>query len=295
MPKFALTTLLILVAVAETFAEEPVETSVLRVMTFNVRYGTADDGPNAWEHRKDLLIDTIKEAAPDILGTQECLDFQATYIVAQLPEYDWFGRGREADGSGEHMAVFFRKSILKPIQSGHFWLSETPDTPGSMSWNTACTRMVTWMRFTHLPTGTEIEYYNTHLDHRSALARLNGAQLIAKRLSEAARDTPLILTGDFNCGGGQAEPWHCLINGGMNDAWDNCGTRTGPATTWCGFEAPTDAHDRRIDWILIRGPLQAISVHTLTTNIDGRYPSDHFPVIATLRLENATVSTAPAP
>lgn len=260
----------------------------LRVMSFNVRYGTANDGPNSWEHRKDILIDTIRDASPDVIGTQECLDFQAAYVVEQLPAYEWFGVGREADGSGEHMAVLYRKDLLRPLDMGHFWLSETPDTPGSMSWSTACTRMVTWLRFEHVPSGVQFTFYNTHLDHRSSMARLEGARLIAARLEELAPEEPIVLTGDFNCAGGTSEPWHCLSDAGMADAWENCARRSGPATTWCGFSGPDETEGRRIDWVLTRGPIQTIETTILTTNSEGRYPSDHLPVLATVRIDART-------
>lgn len=286
---------LIIVFAAVSVASVAADSFDLRVMTFNVRYGTAEDGPNAWEHRKDLLIKTIADAAPDVIGTQECLDFQAQYIVEQLTEYAWFGVGREADGSGEHMAVFYRKSLLEPIESGHFWLSESPDTPGSMSWNTACTRMVTWLRFRHLPSATVVHFYNTHLDHRSAPARVKGVQLIASRLAELEPGVPLVLTGDFNCVGGASDPWQALADAGMVDAWVNCGERSGPAGTWCGFMAPEANSDRRIDWILVRGPVEVLEISTLTHNENGRFPSDHFPVCATVRVGIPAASLTEAP
>lgn len=266
----------------------------LRVMSFNVRFGTADDGPDSWEHRKDILVDTIRKASPDVIGTQECLDFQANYIVEKLPEYTWFGIGREADGSGEHMAVLYRKDLLQPLDSGHFWLSETPEVPGSMSWETSCTRMVTWLKFEHVPSSKTFTFYNTHLDHRSVPARLEGARLIAQRLSELDSTEPIILTGDFNCPAVVSEPWTCLRDAGMVDAWENCPERVGPPGTWRGFKKPVETPDNRIDWILTRGPLQPVNIEALMDNVDGRFPSDHLPVIATLRLSVPAATEAGA-
>jgi hypothetical protein len=102
---------------------------------------------------------------------------QAEYIAAQLPEYHWIGIGREADGGGEMSAVFYRKALLNPVAADHFWLSETPDTPGSRSWDTACTRMATHVRFWHRETHLFFDCYNTHMDHESEAARVNGAKI----------------------------------------------------------------------------------------------------------------------
>src|SRR5687767_10854722 len=117
----------------------------LRVMSFNIRYGTAKDGPNHWNLRKDFVIETIKAFKPDLLGTQETEGFQRDYLAEKLPEYTTIGVGRD-DGAekGEMMAIYIRKERFDVIASGHFWLSETPDVIGSKSWDTSLPRMVTW-------------------------------------------------------------------------------------------------------------------------------------------------------
>ena len=153
----------------------------LTVMTFNVRYGSANDGGNAWPHRKETLVAAIREYAPDLLGLQECLDFQAAYIVAQLPEYGWFGLGRRTDGTGEMTPILYRKARFFPVNTGHFWLSETPDLPGSKSWKSSLPRIATWGRLYDPAAEQFIHFINTHFDHRSASARLESAKLIAQR------------------------------------------------------------------------------------------------------------------
>lgn len=119
----------------------------LVVMSFNIRYGTARDGENSWPKRRDIVVQTIQRDSPDVVGLQECLAFQADYLVAEMPEYRWIGVGREPDGGGEYSAVLYKKKILQPIETGNFWLSETPDVPGTSSWNSANTRMATWAKF----------------------------------------------------------------------------------------------------------------------------------------------------
>ena len=113
----------------------PMGAQTLRVMTFNVRYPSPDDGPNRWDFRSDLLVDTIRDKAPDLFGTQELFYEQGRYIVEKLHGYTWFGISRRGNREDEHMGVFYRTESLRLVESGNFWLSETPEAPGSMSWN----------------------------------------------------------------------------------------------------------------------------------------------------------------
>jgi len=119
----------------------------LRVMTFNVRYPNPGDGANVWPARRDLLVEVIRSRRPDLVGTQELYYEQGQYIVEKLPEYAWFGLSRRGNHEDEHMGVFYRKNRLRVIDSGDFWLSATPEKPGSISWNMSLPRMVTWAQF----------------------------------------------------------------------------------------------------------------------------------------------------
>jgi endonuclease/exonuclease/phosphatase family metal-dependent hydrolase len=252
----------------------------LRVMSFNVRYPSKDDGPNLWELRRDLLVTTIRDKAPDLLGTQELFYEQGQYIVGKLPDYAWFGVSRRGNREDEHMGVFYKKDRLKLVDSGNFWLSETPDTPGSMSWDVTLPRMVTWGLFELA--GKRFYYYNTHFAHRQqdAEARLRSAQLIADRIAKLPPEVPFILTGDFNSPAG-GEPYKALT-GALKDAWTSTEKRAGPEGTFNGFQGR--ATGPRIDWILFRGPFRVVEAETITRNDNGRYPSDHFPVFSVLEL-----------
>lgn len=267
------------IGVSMTSAEAQ-QQETLRIMSFNVRYGTADDGDNAWEQRKDILVNTIREYAPDIVGTQECLDFQADYVCQQLPEYAWFGMGREFNGTGERMAILYRREVLSPIETGNFWLSEDPGRPGSRAWETACPRMTTWARFYHHRARAFFRFFNTHLDHRSEPARVNGSKLLLERVRAVDPAECVIVTGDFNAVAGTSESWQVLVGDHLKDAWDAAAERVGPPLTWSAFSAPVEGVDRRIDWILFRGALTALKCETVLYNEAGRYPSDHYPVFA---------------
>jgi endonuclease/exonuclease/phosphatase family metal-dependent hydrolase len=254
----------------------------LPVMTFNVRYGTADDGPNAWELRKDLVVETIRSREPHVLGLQECLKFQADYIAAQMPEYDHFGAGREANGGGERMEIFYRPDMFVPLETGNFWLSETPDVPGSRSWKSANVRMATWARFRHVGSGRQFMYLNTHLDHRSEEARVEASKMLAAWAKNAPEGLPVVITADFNATAEQSLPWEILTEP-LVDAWTIAAERAGPPVTWSAFRAPSD-EVRRIDWILASPGVSVSVCETLTYNADGRYPSDHYPVFARLEM-----------
>jgi endonuclease/exonuclease/phosphatase family metal-dependent hydrolase len=252
----------------------------LRVMTFNVRYPAKSDGPDVWELRRDLLVDTIRRNKPDIFGTQELFQFQGQYIVENLSDYVWFGRSRRGNQEDEHMGVFYREDRLKLIESGDYWLSETPEEPGSMSWNVSLPRMVTWGLFEDTTTARRFYFFNTHFAHRREdnEARVQSARVIAERLRKLPQDATIILTGDFNTDAG-SEPYKALT-GVLQDAWASVQKPQGPTGTFHGFKGqPGKA---RIDWILYRGAVSPVSVETVTHNVDGRYPSDHFPVLAAL-------------
>jgi creatinine amidohydrolase len=256
----------------------------LRVMSFNLRHGKGKDGDNSWEFRKGTLVGAIKASNPDIMGVQECLDFQAEYLACEFPQYKWIGRGREKDGSGEMSAIFYRADKLNALDQGHFWISETPDVPGSRSWGTSCTRMATWVRL-ESKEGVKFLHINTHLDHVSEEARVQGAQLLARQMPILSQGAPAILTGDFNAGGGTSEAWKVLTEKcGLVDAWDVAAERKGPAKTFGSFKAPTDEPGDRIDWIMLLGKITSRSCETVLYNENGRYPSDHYPVSAVLDL-----------
>ena len=270
-----LLTCLLLVA-ANARADDAVQP--LRVMAFNVRVPVDADGPDRWEARRDLLVDTIRDARPDVMATQELVTSQGEYIVTALPGYAWFGRGRrgtQGDAGDEHMGVFYRRDALRLAGSGDFWLSDTPEISGSISWGNLFPRMVTWGLFERVADGRRFYLLDTHLPYRDedGPARVRSAQAILHWLSTLPADIPVILVGDFN-DTPDSETYRTLV-AGLQDAWWEAPVRDGPEGTFHGFK---DVPGKRIDWILHRG-LRPVRASTLTVHDDGRYPSDHFPVL----------------
>jgi endonuclease/exonuclease/phosphatase family metal-dependent hydrolase len=257
----------------------PAAAQDLRVMTFNVRLPTDGDGPNRWPYRRDLAARVIRQHQPDVIGTQELFAEQGDDLVARLPDYAWFGTGRRGGRGDEHMGVFYRRDRLRVVESGDFWLSDTPDVPGSITWGNVLPRMVTWALFERIADRRRFYLFNTHLPHREQdeEARVRGVEAIMQRVRTLPRDVAVVVIGDFNTGPTGRE--HAVLTAELQDAWTTAPTRKGPAETFHGF---TGKPDRRIDWIFCRD-LQARHVQTITTHDAGRYPSDHFPVFALLR------------
>ncbi len=250
----------------------------LRVMAFNVRVPVEADGPDRWEARRDLLVRTIRDARPDVVATQELVAAQGEYIVGALPGYAWFGSGRrgaQGDAGDEHMGVFYRRDALRLVESGDFWLSDTPDVPGSISWGNLYPRMVTWGLFERAGDGRRFYLLDTHLPYREqdGPARVRSAQAILRWIATLPADVPVVLAGDFN-DAPDSETYRTLA-GELRDAWTGAPARDGPDGTFHGFKG---VPGKRIDWILHRG-LQPRRATTLTGQAGGRYPSDHFPVL----------------
>lgn len=252
----------------------------LKVMSFNVRTMTGKDGPNGWDHRRDLFADTIRKMGPDVIGTQELYKEQGDDTVERLPEYTWFGRDRYGEHRDEHMGIFYRKDRVKIVESGDFWLSDTPDKVASITWGNIFPRMVNWALFERLSDHKRFYLLDTHFPYRDQDedARSRSAHEIAAWIAKLPANVPVILAGDFNTG--PESETHAALTASLKDAWDSAPKREGPTETFHNF---TGKATKRIDWILYRG-VKATSVTTITTSRDGRYPSDHFPVQADFEL-----------
>ncbi len=261
----------------------------LRVMSFNIRYGTAADGPNHWDKRKEWLAETISHFQPDLLGTQETLAFQRDFLASQLTNYDAFGVGREDGGEkGEMTAIFFLRDRFEKLAGGHFWLSETPEVIGSRGWDAALPRMVSWvkLRDRQATAGNPLLFANTHFDHMGEKARENSATLIRQQLSELGAECDIVLTGDFNASEGSL-PYRNLFSSQpklleLVDTFRVANPqRGGEEGTFSGFKAQSSTSGR-IDWIAASKKFVIQEAGIDRTSKDGRTPSDHFPVTAIL-------------
>lgn len=277
--RLLLTTLLMFLAAAGGEANAASHPASLRIMTFNVRTTLGvDDGPEAWPNRRDLFVATIRKAHPDLFGTQELTEVQADYVARQLPQYRWFGIDRRGGHSDEHMGIFYRADRLQLLDMGNFWLSDTPDVVGSDTWNTPFPRMVTWGRFEDRTSGRQFYLFNTHFPYRDEdePARTKAARVLLSKIGAIAGTAPVVLTGDFNTT--PVSEAYALIANGMTDVRKAAPSVRGPDETFHDFKGKAD---ERIDWIFERG-FEPLSDTTVTTHGGALYPSDHFPVLATL-------------
>ncbi len=274
----------ILVALVLTYGPQP-EGQPLTVMSFNIRYGTADDGENSWPQRRELVFDVIREHDPDVLGTQEALRFQLDEIRAAVPGYGEFGVGRD-DGreAGEYAAILYKADRFEVSESGTFWFSDEPEAVGSIGWGAHLPRICTWARLTEKDSGRAFYVFNVHLDHQSQESRERSAELLMERIGARAHADPVLVTGDFNAGeenpamryllgAGESEP-----DIGLRDSFRLAHPEAVEVGTFNGFEGRTAGP--KIDAVLVSGTWTVESAAIVRTSADGRYPSDHFPVMA---------------
>ncbi|HYC99793.1 MAG TPA: endonuclease/exonuclease/phosphatase family protein [Phycisphaerales bacterium] len=289
---------------------EPAGPEPLSVMSFNIRYGTANDGEDRWEKRRGLVMDVIKAHDPDVIGLQEALRFQIDEIRAAMPGYAEVGVGRDDGKSkGEFSAVLYRAgrlSLAAPDAGGTFWLSDTPEKVASRTWGNGITRVCTWARLREAD-GREFVVYNTHLDHQSEPSRRKSVELIASRIEKRDVRVPVILTGDFNTGegspsirfvtgqaasaaGGGVDGWKGLVDTFRVIHPDERNVRTFHAFKGVGDTTgkggPQGALTEKIDFVFVDTGWEVLDAAIDRTQRQGRYPSDHFPVVARVRMKS---------
>ena len=246
----------------------------IKVMSFNVLV-SQNDNVNNWGQRKVAALNMLNEEKPTILGLQEATLPQVNYLAENLPQYGWVGIGRE-DGlnSGEFMAIFYLKDEVELLDSGTFWLSETPDTP-SMGWDAACKRTCTWTKLKMKKTGTEFAYLNTHLDHVGKQAQRNGLALMVERCAQIVpKGMTAFVTADFNAT--TDDPIFEPLKADMLDARETA-PETDRRGTFNGFD---NLQNVVIDHIFYRGA-EAHTFRVLDKFYGAPYISDHYPVVMT--------------
>ncbi|MBX3413993.1 MAG: endonuclease/exonuclease/phosphatase family protein [Pirellulales bacterium] len=267
-----------------TAASAAAEPATLTVMSYNLRYASPKP-PNSWPERRPAAKAMLEKFAPDLIGTQEGLYAQLKDLEADLPGFDQIGLGREGGSRGEFMAIFYRTERFEPLEYDHFWLSDTPEVIGSATWGNSVRRMVTWVRFLDRGTSREFYFVNTHFDHMSQKSREKSAELLLERLKKLDDKLPVIVVGDFNAVAESNKAYDTLVaDGYLTDTWKVAQEKGKPISTFHNYRGPRE-DGSRIDWILTRGPVTTLSSEVVTFELNGQYPSDHFPVIAKLRFD----------
>lgn len=269
-------------------AYEVIRNCPLTCATMNIRYDNKDDRKKGlgWDERKTRVADYVRENMPDIIGMQEVLHHQAEDLKRMLPEYTLIGVGRE-DGKkkGEYAALWYKTSLFELIESGHFWLSETPDVAGSMGWDAACTRMATWARLRNRRNGKTLLLLNTHMDHVGQTARRKGAELILQRLKKIVHEgESVVVTGDLNVSE-RDDAYQQLTNDTqlpLADTFKQTSHHYGVDYTWHGFNRVPEGEREKIDFILTSRNIDVLSTTILPVDKE-KMASDHCFLIATLR------------
>ena len=273
-------------------------TDIIKVMSFNIRVDTFLDGLNRWSNRRQMVCDTLADNAPDVIGLQEALDHQVRQIQHALPQYGNYAAGRN-DGKqkGESCAIFYRKDRFDLDDCGTFWFSDTPARPGSKDWGNIWPRICTWVHLVEKDTGTGFYVYNVHLDVFSQNSRQRSVELLAKRVASRQTADPFVVVGDFNMS---------LDNPAMQylqnlqyqtpyprmvDAWQSIHPATPAGGTRHGFRGGTSGP--QIDHIPVGEGARAVQANIDRRQVNGRYPSDHFPVIAEILLSSSAKGLPP--
>jgi len=265
---------------ATTNYSQPIQNNELKIMTFNIRYGTANDGENSWMYRKDNVVETIMNFNPALFGLQEALQLQIDEILKQMSNYTYIGAGRD-DGksAGEYSCIFYFKNRFDVDSSGTFWFSDTPNIVASKSWGNNITRICTWVLFRDKISKKLFYMFNVHLDHESQPSREKSAELLVKKINQ--KTLPIILSGDFNCGDDNATIKTILENG-LIDSYRKLHEKKPDEGTFNSFKGETNGD--KIDFIFVTKEFEIKRSEIIRTNFNGKFPSDHFPVTTILKL-----------
>ncbi|MFP4489197.1 MAG: endonuclease/exonuclease/phosphatase family protein [Bacteroidales bacterium] len=260
-----------------------------KVISLNIRYDNPADAPNDWPSRKDFIVSFLQEEFPSVFGLQEALWHQYAYIDSCLTGYESVAAGRD-DGirKGEMTPVFYRSDLLKQLNSGTFWLSETPEIPGSKGWGAVLPRIVTWVQLEEKQTGKTFYFFNTHYSHMSDSARLMSSEIILNKVKEIAGGSSFMLAGDFNMRPG-SKAYATLTGNGSEDALiidSYAVSETGPAGldyTFNGFR--DEEGEGRIDYIFVSPDIRVLSHNTPGPKSENLFLSDHWPVVVKVKLD----------
>lgn len=269
--------LLALTCLSQIFAQE------MRVASFNIRLKTNSDVGNLWDDRKDAVCNLIQFHEFDIFGIQEGFIEQVCDMQERLTDYSYVGVGRD-DGAekGEHSAIFYNKNRFKMLKNGTFWLSDTDTQKPNKGWDAALPRICTWGIFEDRTNGKKFIFMNTHFDHIGVVARRESAKQILSKAKEFAKDLPLILTGDFNIDE-KNEAYFTLANSGIvQDAYELAPLKYIPNSTFNGW-GKSLKEQGRIDHIFTTKAFKVLKFGILTDTYMGKFPSDHFPIVAVLK------------
>lgn len=260
----------------------------LTMATYNMRNdNNTEDAKNGngWKQRYPVIASMVRFHGFEIFGTQECLYHQLKDLQTLLRGYQYVGIGRD-DGkqAGEYSAIFYEAARFKVLDKGNFWLSETPDKP-SLGWDaTCCNRICTWAYFEDKQSGKKFYVFNTHYDYQKDLARNESSKLILRKIKAIAGGKPVVFMGDLN--GGNDSEWYKRLAEStlLKDTYREAKDPFVNNGTFNSFGKNLDSDDI-IDHIFVTQDFSVKKWGILSDSYHGKYPSDHFPVMAVIALK----------
>lgn len=262
------------------------EAPEITVMSYNIRFDNPGDGINAWPNRSDYVAEMMGEKyRADIIGVQEALKHQITELHEMLPGYSWAGVGRD-DGrdTGEFSPILYNGERFELLATNTFWLSEIPNMPGSKSWDAAITRVATWAKFRDQNSDHEFYVLNTHFDHVGEQARIESSKMIEEFVAGIEGNLPVIVTGDLNVQ--ESSEAYSILAGSphLRDArYASQTEHEGPTASFSNWKELREAGSR-IDYIFVNDKVDVLTHRILDDRYDGRFPSDHLPVLSEIVL-----------
>lgn len=260
--------------------DAPGAAAPIRFMTFNIRFDTVLDAAsgNRWSDRDASALETVRNQQPDVVGFQEALKSQLADLSAGLPGYRGVGKPRDVGDTAEYVPLFFDIARFELEGQGDFWLSPTPDVEGSRGWDTDVPRHCTWARLKDRRSGTRFAAFNTHLDVKGELARLEAAKLIVTRIA-VAPGLPSVTLGDFNAPE-DSDPLGIFRAAGFRDSYREIHPHATDVQTIHHYNQRSGS--KKIDYIMCDRHWRVLRADIIRDEARGRLPSDHFPVMADL-------------
>lgn len=276
-----------------TAAIATVMQSPIRVMSYNIRSCRASSGETVWTERREDVLNVVQANQPDVVGLQEPHHRQLAFLRDQLVPYRFVGRGRnDGNHEGEITAIGFNQQRFRLIDRETFWLSETPQTSGSVGWDAKYPRTVTNVTLHDNVSGTIFDVFNTHLDHEGDRARIEGARLLYKKAALASQENPVLITGDFNAAE-SSKTYEVMLEGPSSnqlfyDAKDvSALNQQTPSVTYSGDGTYGSIENGvKIDHIFVTPHWNVLSHGVLSYKGADRYPSDHLPLVASVMIKS---------
>lgn len=255
----------------------------IRFMTFNIRFDNVLDAAagHGWADRVKSVVETVRGEAPDVVGFQEALKSQLADLTSALRGYHGVGKPRDVGETAEYVPLFFATDRFRLEENGDFWLSPTPEVEGSRGWDTDVPRHCTWARLKDENSGRRLAVFNTHLDVKGVLARLEAAKLISARISPAP-EVPAVVLGDFNAVE-DSEPLDALRSSGLRDTFRDLYPEAKDVQTVHHYLEFSGSH--KLDYIMCDRRWRVKTAEIVREPAAGRLPSDHFPVVADLVMQ----------